>query len=249
MPAINEGTAGGIVDDRFQHGECRRQGPDWFVEAVTAYKSSHHVDVAGRRIHYLLWSPEQPTVHSRSIVLVHGGGVKTLFLTCCCWCYLFWIYSSNMVMEGAHAHWWDWTAPFLNDFGRGKDFITAIDLAGHGESEHIDEYSMALHVQEVMAVAVALQQTSSIPPFLIGHSFGGWIVMRCAKMHGVDLAGVIAVDSAIMPKELTELLPPPPKSSMQKKRGDPAGCESERLAMEVSNSGLWMWLPPEPSLV
>jgi pimeloyl-ACP methyl ester carboxylesterase len=61
----------------------------------------------------------------RGLVFVHGGG--------------------------AHAHWWTHLAA---TFARGYR-VLALDLSGHGDSEHRETYSLEQWTDEVVAVAEA----------------------------------------------------------------------------------------------
>ena len=52
---------------------------------------------------------------------------------------------------GAHAHWWTHlAATFADDFR-----VVALDLSGHGDSDHRDVYEIEQWTQEVVAVADA----------------------------------------------------------------------------------------------
>lgn len=63
----------------------------------------------------------------------------------------------------AHSGWWDHIA----DGGR----VVALDLSGHGDSEHRLKYDMRLWAEEVAAVTAA---EGLRRPVIIGHSMGGW---------------------------------------------------------------------------
>ena len=161
--------------------------PAWFTHAVNTPSDDRFIDVPGVsapaacRIHFQLYRPPPaaaadensgPPRSPRAIVLVHGGG--------------------------AHSRWWDWTAPFLAADGY---VVASIDLSGQGESGRREVYSMADNAAEVMAVAEHLQATgeSRGRPFLVGHSYGGWVVLLCARDHGERLGGAVTLDSAVRP--------------------------------------------------
>ena len=76
--------------------------PDWFHRAVATPADSRFVSVGGCRIHYLRWS----RTGKPGLCFVHGGF--------------------------AHAHWWDWIAPFFAD----AFSVVALDLGGMGDSGH-----------------------------------------------------------------------------------------------------------------
>ena len=101
----------------------------------------------------------------RGIVFVHGGA--------------------------AHAHWWTHVAATFSRHFR----VVAIDLSGHGDSEHRPSYSLEQWAAEVMAVA----DDAGIdgPPVIIGHSMGGFVTIATAALHSDRLAGVVVLDSPV----------------------------------------------------
>ena len=101
----------------------------------------------------------------RGLVFVHGGG--------------------------AHAHWWTHVAArFAGEFR-----VVAVDLSGHGDSDHRAEYTIGEWTEEVVSVAHA--GGISGPPVVVGHSMGGFVTVTTAALHGDDLAGVIVCDSPV----------------------------------------------------
>ncbi len=98
------------------------------------------------------------------IVLVHGGG--------------------------AHSGWWDHVGPHLAEHHR----VVALDLAGHGDSGHQNEYSLENWADHVMAVAGA---ESNEKPIIVGHSMGGFVALTAAREHGDKLHGVAVIDSPV----------------------------------------------------
>ena len=101
----------------------------------------------------------------RGLVFVHGGG--------------------------AHAHWWTHVAArFAEEFR-----VVAVDLSGHGDSDHRDEYAIGEWTEEVVAVAHAGGIAG--PPVVVGHSMGGFVTITTAALHGDELAGVIVCDSPV----------------------------------------------------
>ena len=107
---------------------------------------------------------------------------------------------------GAHAHWWRYVAPFL-----ARTFnVAALDLSGMGDSGRRADYDTTLRAAEIRAV---LQDAKLGPlPYVVGHSFGGFMTMKFASMFGREIGGAVIVDSPIRsPKEAAEReLPPPP---------------------------------------
>lgn len=105
----------------------------------------------------------------------------------------------------AHKQWWDAIAPFLSTDRR----IAALDLSGMGDSDHRDSYSMALYAQEARAVAEASGLFDAGKPFVVGHSFGGFVTMMSAMTFGDELAGAIILDSPLRPEEQQRSSSPP----------------------------------------
>ena len=109
---------------------------------------------------------------SPGIVLVHGGG--------------------------AHAHWWDHIGPLLADGRR----VVAVDLSGHGDSDHREHYQLEQWSYEVLAVAAPAGIVG--PPTLVGHSMGGMVSFVAAHLFGDQLAGAQIIDSPIWGRSTEE---------------------------------------------
>lgn len=101
----------------------------------------------------------------RGLVFVHGGG--------------------------ANAHWWTHLAARFADEYR----VVAVDLSGHGDSEHREVYSLEQWTDEVMAVVRAAGIVG--PPVVVGHSMGGFVAIVTAALFPNALEGVIVVDSPV----------------------------------------------------
>ncbi|MBA2283529.1 MAG: alpha/beta hydrolase [Acidimicrobiia bacterium] len=101
----------------------------------------------------------------RGLVFVHGGG--------------------------AHAHWWTHIAARFADQFR----VVAVDLSGHGDSDHRDVYAMEQWTDEVMATAAAGGIEGR--PVVIGHSMGGFVTIVTAARYPDQLAGVVVCDSPV----------------------------------------------------
>lgn len=91
----------------------------------------------------------------------------------------------------AHARWWSAIAPFLAEHHR----VVALDLTGHGDSDHRAVYRPSIWAEEVLAVAQAA--TSGEPPVVVGHSMGGFVTVVAAAEHGHELHGAIVLDAPI----------------------------------------------------
>src|SRR5438552_1211472 len=101
----------------------------------------------------------------RGLVFVHGGG--------------------------AHAHWWTHVAArFAEEFR-----VIAVDLTGHGDSDHRETYAFEQWTDEVVAAAAAGDVDGA--PVVIGHSMGGFVTIATAALHGESLSGVVVCDSPV----------------------------------------------------
>ncbi|MCW2606953.1 MAG: alpha/beta hydrolase [Frankiales bacterium] len=100
----------------------------------------------------------------RGVVLVHGGA--------------------------AHSGWWDHVAPLLTE---GRQ-VVALDMTGHGDSSHEQEYGVERWADEVDAVARA---AGLVRPVVVGHSMGGWVAFATAGRHPDLVAGVVVLDSPL----------------------------------------------------
>jgi pimeloyl-ACP methyl ester carboxylesterase len=90
---------------------------------------------------------------------------------------------------GNEAHIWNDFAPRVAPHYR----TIAVDLRGHGDSDHDPEgrYDYDRHVADLEAVTAALGIERLV---LVGHSFGGRTSMRFAAKHPERLAGLVIVD-------------------------------------------------------
>ena len=91
----------------------------------------------------------------------------------------------------AHAHWWTHVAATFSRQYR----VVAVDLSGHGDSEHRDTYSLEQWSREVMAVADDAGIGGA--PVVIGHSMGGFVTIATAALNSDRLAGVVVLDSPV----------------------------------------------------
>jgi pimeloyl-ACP methyl ester carboxylesterase len=137
--------------------------PDWFHRAVATPADSRFVSVGGCRIHYLRWS----RTGKPGLCFVHGGF--------------------------AHAHWWDWIAPFFSS----AYTVVALDLGGMGDSRHRATYSLDAFADEVAAVCTHAGLDDS--PVIVGHSFGGRVALRTGACSGARVGGIVLVDFPIRP--------------------------------------------------
>lgn len=93
----------------------------------------------------------------------------------------------------AHRDWWRPFAPFFS----AKYRVAAIDLAGMGDSDWRDLYSLNTFVDEVFAVIDQAGLNEQGRPIVVGHSFGGWVTLASVERDGEKLRGAIIVDSPL----------------------------------------------------
>lgn len=92
---------------------------------------------------------------------------------------------------GAHAHWWTpIAARFADDFR-----VVAVDLSGHGDSDHRPRYRIEQWTGEVVATAAAAGIAGR--PVIVGHSMGGFVAIATAARHAALVSGVVVVDSPV----------------------------------------------------
>jgi len=119
--------------------------------------------VDGCRIHYLRWGQ----AGKPGLCFVHGGF--------------------------AHAHWWDWIAPFFS----GAFTVVALDLGGMGDSGHRAKYSLDTFAKEVATVCAHAGLDDST--FVVGHSFGGLVALGTGARFDARIGGLVLVDFPIRP--------------------------------------------------
>jgi pimeloyl-ACP methyl ester carboxylesterase len=90
----------------------------------------------------------------------------------------------------AHARWWDFVAPRFT----GGFRVYALDLRGHGESDHAGAGAYR-HEDYAADVAALLAHVGGARPVLVGHSLGGFVVLRHAVAHPRELGGLVLVDA------------------------------------------------------
>lgn len=92
----------------------------------------------------------------------------------------------------AHAHWWDFFAPAIAEHYR----VVALDLRGHGDSEHPEPpaYGLENYVDDLGAFieASSLQHVT-----LIGHSLGGMIATAYSAALPQRVHSLVVVDSSL----------------------------------------------------
>lgn len=135
---------------------------DFIARSIARPGISRHAEVAGARIHYLEWPGPSGAA---PLLLLHG--------------YL------------AHAHWWDFVAPWLAERHR----VIAPDFSGMGDSARRPRYSYADFHDEITGIVEA---TGIAGCTAIGHSFGGRALLHACARHPGLVGRAIIVDSRLI---------------------------------------------------
>ena len=134
---------------------------DFVSSAVARPGQSRFADVAGIRMHYLEW---QGPPGAPALLLLHG--------------YL------------AHAHWWDFVAPWLAERYR----VIAPDFSGMGDSGCRPHYDHANFHAEITGIVEA---TGIAGCTAVGHSFGGRVLLYACGQRPDLFSRAIVVDSRL----------------------------------------------------
>lgn len=134
---------------------------DFLRRSIERPGLSRYVNAAGIRLHYLEW-PGPP--NAPALLLLHG------FL--------------------AHAHWWDFIAPWLAEDYR----VIAPDFGGMGDSGHRPQY---LHEDFIEEIGAILHHADIAPCTAIGHSFGGRALLYACHRLPLLISRGIVVDSRL----------------------------------------------------
>lgn len=134
---------------------------DYLSRSVGRPGLSRYVEATGIRLHYLEWPGP---AGAPALLLLHG------FL--------------------AHAHWWDFIAPWL-----AEDFrVIAPDFGGMGDSGHRPEYRHEHFIDEIGAV---MAHSGIAPCTAIGHSFGGRALLYACRRFPELITRALVVDSRL----------------------------------------------------
>jgi pimeloyl-ACP methyl ester carboxylesterase len=149
--------------------------PKWFEEAIAHPYETRYALCEGARIQYQRWGDARRP----GLLLVHGNG--------------------------AHAHWWDFIAPYL-----AADFhVVALTFSGMGDSGWRDSYAMDLFAREQLAVCEdAGLFAHAEKPIIVAHSFGGFVTLVTGAEYGDRFTGVVIVDSPVNPPDREQRGPP-----------------------------------------
>jgi len=154
---------------------ARPPAPKWFEDAVAVPYETGFVDCEGAKIHFQRWGDRTKP----GLLLIHGNG--------------------------AHAHWWDFIAPYLID-----DYhVVAMTFSGMGDSDWRESYVMDVFAREQLAVAEATGMFDHAEkPIIVAHSFGGFVTVVTGADYGDRFEGIVIVDSPINPPDHPRRGPP-----------------------------------------
>jgi len=143
--------------------------PAWFDKAIAREPERRFVEVEGARIETLIWGDEGKP----GLLLMH--------------------------VNGAHADWYSFIAPFFADHYR----VAAISWSGMGRSDWRERYSLDLFSREALVAAEdAGLFLSAEKPIFVAHSFGGDVGIWLAANSGERLKGMILLDNVPRPPEM-----------------------------------------------
>ncbi|KCZ85431.1 alpha/beta fold family hydrolase [Hyphomonas adhaerens MHS-3] len=200
--------------------------PEWFRKAVATPYETASVEVKGANVTYQRWGKRG----APGLLLVHGNG--------------------------AHAHWWDFIAPYFAE----EYNVAAITFAGMGDSDNRDSYNMATFAEEEVAVAEAAGLFDGpTKPIIVAHSFGGFVTLVTGAKYGDRFDGMVIVDSPVNPPERPHRGPdrkgrpnrvyPDLASALSRFRlAPPQLCENlyavdyiARWSLKKADEGGWTW--------
>lgn len=151
-----------------EYGGALPPAPAWFREAVAVPYETGKVTVKGAEVTFQRWGKRG----APGLLFVHGNG--------------------------AHAHWWDFVAPYFAEHYN----VAALTFSGMGDSEWRDAYDMDTFSDEEVAVAEAAGLFDAPrKPVIIAHSFGGFVTLVTGAKHGSRFEGMVIVDSPVNPPE------------------------------------------------
>lgn len=137
--------------------------PDWAQWALGHPGRSHRVPIEGVELHALCWGDEAADAGRKPpVLLVHG--------------------------HRAHAHWWDFIAPFLAQTHR----VYALDLSGMGDSGRRTVYPKEVGAVDIIGFVQAMQLRGLT---VIGHSNGGLRALAAAGRAPDWFDHLVAIDS------------------------------------------------------
>ena len=93
--------------------------------------------------------------------------------------------------------WWDHVAPYL----AVDRHVVALDLSGHGSSDHRKAYDLEGWADEVAGVArAATDRSTAAGTVLVGHCMGGYVALEAARRLEGDEVDTIVVEAPFTPE-------------------------------------------------
>jgi lipase len=118
--------------------------------------------------------------------------------------------------------------------------VLAPDLRGRGRSQPVGGTGMDAHAADVLAVLDRLDVERAV---LTGHSMGGFVVARFARLHPDRVAGVVLVDGGL------PLPAPPPGTTPEQALAATIGPAADRLSMTFASVEDYLdYWRPHPAL-
>jgi pimeloyl-ACP methyl ester carboxylesterase len=102
-----------------------------------------------------------------------------------------------VLIHGNPGSYHDYTLAVVGRLSQSY-YVVAFDRPGHGYSERKDSVQTTVEVQ-ARSIRDALQKLSLKKPVLVGHSWGGSLVLAAAVAYGNDLAGIVLLAPAAYP--------------------------------------------------
>lgn len=94
--------------------------------------------------------------------------------------------------SGANHWWWFEIVPLLERHHR----VVVVDVSGHGDSGHREEYTIDLWVEEIVAVLDRLGE----PAVLVGHSMGGKLSLLVETQRPEAVLALVLLDVPLTPE-------------------------------------------------
>jgi len=107
-----------------------------------------------------------------------------------------------VLIHGNPGSYQDYTQAVVEKLAQSY-YVIAVDRPGHGYSERQDSVHTTVEVQ-AQIIREALGQLSIDKPVLVGHSWGGSLVLAAAVAYGSDLSGIVLLAPAAYPSVSVE---------------------------------------------
>ena len=107
-----------------------------------------------------------------------------------------------VLIHGNPGSYHDYTVAVVERLSQSYH-VVAFDRPGHGYSERSDSVQATVEVQSLI-IREAVQKLALERPVLVGHSWGGALVLAAAVAYGNDLAGIVLLAPAAYPSASAE---------------------------------------------